>query len=99
MVFFKKKDKKVETFVDGKKQGVPDKVPELEVPKPEGFQKSETTQPQQLSAQEVYDEGRNVGFQEGMIECLRIISENDPTTKTISARLKMFQDGLEKVKR
>jgi hypothetical protein len=52
-----------------------------------------------LSAQEVYDEGRNVGFQEGMIECLRIISENDPTTKTISARLKMFQDGLEKVKR
>lgn len=74
MVFGKNKAKKkknvTKTFIDGEEQEneVPDKIPELEVPTP-----PEEKQPEPLSAQQVYDEGRSVGFQEGIIHSMRIL--------------------------
>lgn len=78
MVFKKKATKKknvTKTFVDGKEQQdpeVPDKVPELEIPTPPPEEKVEKP----LTAQQVYDEGRSVGFQEGMIYSMQLIQDH-----------------------
>jgi len=73
----KKKDKKVKnqtkTFVDGKQQEVPDKIPELQVPLPPAQEK--VPEQVQLSAEEIFEEGRNVGFQEGMIHSLNHLNK------------------------
>lgn len=81
----KKKKNTTKTYVDGKEQEVeevPDKVPDLEVPTPPPDEK----QGEPLNAQTVYEEGRSVGFQEGMIYCLQIIDDN----------LKQHQEELRK---
>jgi hypothetical protein len=72
-MFGKKKVKPLKnqskTFVDGKE--VSEKIPELEVPKPDNSQ-TVVQEPETLkmSAEEVFEEGRSVGFQEGMIHSL-----------------------------
>jgi hypothetical protein len=84
-----KKKKKVISYVNGKmiEEKVPDKIPELEIPVPqppqEENQKSDVVQ---LSAEEVYEEGRSVGFQEGMIHSLN----------HLNAEIVRIQDGIRK---
>ena len=70
MVFFKKKEKKVETYDNGKKKE--EAVAELKVPQPQEPQKAEEPP---LLAQDVYEEGRRVGFQEGMIYSLNTLND------------------------
>lgn len=87
MVFKKKparKKNQTKTFIDGKESSeddVPDKIPELEVPKPP---KKDSMQEEQNS-QAIYDEGRSVGFQEGMIYAMQIL---DSTLKQHQDKLK-----------
>lgn len=74
MVFKKKATKKknvTKTFIDGTEEEVPDSVPELDVPTPPQEEKT----PEPLDAQAVYDEGRSVGFQEGMIYSMQLIQD------------------------
>lgn len=81
----KKRKNETKTFVDGKEQEsseeeVPDKIPELEIPTPpeesEQFPdlQSVPKKEEPLDAQTVYDEGRSVGFQEGMIHAMEILN-------------------------
>ena len=88
-----KKRKKVETYEKGKKvEEVPDKVPPLEVPLPPKEEKVETVQ---LSAEEVFEEGRSVGFQEGMIHSLNHLNAE---IVRIQAEIKAHQEAQQKVK-
>jgi len=66
----KKEKNKVKEFVDGV-EVIPDKVPELEVPVPE-----DPVKEKQLSADEVFAEGRSVGFQEGIIYILNLTQDH-----------------------
>lgn len=68
MVFGRKKKNQTKTFKDGEE--VPDSIPDLEVPTPP----KEEIKP--LNAEDVYAEGRSVGFQEGMIYSLNIVQEH-----------------------
>jgi len=76
----KKKEKnKVKEFIDGKE--VPNTIPELEVPVPEESEQfpdlqSVPKKEKQLSAEEVFAEGRSVGFQEGIIYILNLTQDH-----------------------
>lgn len=59
-----KKEKKAKNQTREFVNGVPQKVPELDVPTP---QPGQAVPEQPRDAQEVYNEGRSVGFQEGII--------------------------------
>jgi len=89
MVWPLKKKKKVETYEKGKK--VEEKVPELEIPKPS----EPETQTVQLSAEEVFEEGRSVGFQEGMIHSLNHLNAE---IVRIQTEIKAHQEAQKKVK-
>ena len=86
MVFKKKKATKkknvTKTFVDGKEETEQDP----EVPTPPGEEKvEEQPKAKVFSGQEVYEGGRSVGFQEGMIYAIQLL---DDTLKQHQAELK-----------
>jgi len=85
MALFKKKPNKAKpkpkTFIDGKeKEIVPDTIPDLEVPTPP------PDEPEKLIAEDVFAEGRSVGYQEGMIYFINLMQDH----------LKQYQDELKK---
>jgi len=87
MVFgIKKKDQKIKNqtrkYVDGK--AVINKLPELEIPVPPPDNTAVNEKP--LLAEDVYEEGRSVGFQQGMIYSLELIDDH----------LKQYQATLKK---
>jgi len=83
MVFFKKNktkaDEKVakpknvtKEFIDGK-EVAPKTIPDLEIPIPPP---EEIAQEKPLTAEEVFAEGRSVGFQEGMIYAINLCQDH-----------------------
>jgi len=70
----KEKDAKNKTreYVDGQ-LSAPDKIPELDVPVPPP---EETVKEKPLLAEDVYAEGRSVGFQEGMIYAINLVQDH-----------------------
>jgi len=75
MVFKKKTKTKNQTreFVDG--QEVPQKIPDLEVPAPINNDNNQIEE-RQRTADEVFAEGRSVGFPEGMIYVINMADDH-----------------------
>ena len=103
MVFGIKKKKKVvkkknvsKTFVDGKETVVeeaPETIPELEIPIPPPEDSSQTAvQEKPLMAEDVFAEGRSVGFQEGMIFAINLVQDHlQKHQEELKAKLKEVQ--------
>jgi len=64
----KKKEKKAKNQTREYVGGVPQKVPDLKVPPP--------PPEEQLKAEDVFAEGRSVGFQEGLIYSVQLLQDN-----------------------
>jgi len=73
-----KKKNQVKEFVDGK-EVAPEKIPDLEIPVPTPDEDSSQTTVQeekQQTPEEVFAEGRSVGFQEGLIYAINLTQDH-----------------------
>jgi len=69
-----KKKNQVKEFVDGK-EVAPEKIPDLEIPVPTPNEDSVQEEKQQ-TPEEVFAEGRSVGFQEGLIYAINLTQDH-----------------------